>query len=336
MEPGPTAPSATSDSSADVADVEGKGDLRWDAFSTVAALGLLIAAAILFALLVPRFRSLSIALSIGVSWWFVALLVLGLTLVMTTGRMDLSGAAVALVAAAVAVKLANAGAPLLLAFLPAALVAAAVGAASGLVASISRSASYLGTFATAAFCQSLAVHLTGAPQFALLHGAQALTPLIVPAVLLAVAAVAVAVIALMSPAGVRLRRLGRDGDVPLRTLVPTLVATYAVAAVLAAGAGVGEVSRTGVASSLGVAQTEVTVVAAAILGGATLRGGRGAGFGAVLSALTLTVLMFGLGALRIPLLVSTAAIGVVLAAMLVWDELRWRLLERFGVANAAK
>src|SRR5262249_49465410 len=79
---------------------------RWDVVSAAVALGLAIVLMALFAAIAPEFRSLSGGLSLGAAWWFYTLLALGLTLVMTTGRMDVSGASVAALAGAVAVKLA--------------------------------------------------------------------------------------------------------------------------------------------------------------------------------------------------------------------------------------
>src|SRR5262249_22637101 len=134
-------------------------------------------------------------------------------------------------------------------------------------------------------------------------------------------------IALRAPAGDRLRRLGREQQPPpTRVLVVTLVATYAAAALLAAGAGVGQVAQAGVAFASASPQTEIAVIAAAILGGASLRGGRGAGYPAVVSALALTVLLVGLSVVGAGLVVSTAAVGVLLVAVVLWDELRPRLL----------
>ena len=281
----------------------------------------------LFAAIAPEFRSLSGGLSLGAAWWFYTLLALGLTLVMTTGRMDVSGASVAALAGAVAAKLAVMGVPLLLGFVPGAILAALIGTVSGLIATVSRAASFVGTLATAAFCQALTAQLLGAPAVALPRGLQGLTPLIVPAVLLAMAAAALTVIALLSPAGDRLRRLAREPQpAPTWVLVVTLAGTYAAAAVLAAGAGVGQLAQAGSAFASVSPQTEIAVIAAAILGGASLRGGRGAGYPAVLSALALTVLLFGLSAVGVSLFVSTAIVGLLLVAVLVWDELRPRLL----------
>jgi len=300
---------------------------RWDAVSAAVALGLAIGLVALFAAIAPEFRSVSGGLSLGAAWWFYTLLALGLTLVMTTGRMDVSGASVAALAGAVAAKLAVMGLPLLVGFVPGAILAVLIGTANGLIATVSRPVSFVGTLATAAFCQALTAQLLGAPAVALPRGLQGLTPLIVPAVMLAMAAAAVTVIALLSPAGDRLRRLGREQQpAPTRVLVVTLVATYAAAALLAAGAGVGQVTQAGTASASAAPQTEIAVIAAAILGGASLRGGRGAGYPVVASALGLTVLLFGLSAAGVSPAASTAVVGLLLVALLVWDELRPRLL----------
>ena len=300
---------------------------RWDIVSAAIAMGLAIVLVAVFAALAPAFRSASVGLSLGAAWWFYTLLAVGLTLVMTTGRMDLSGASVAALAGAVAAKLALMGVPLLLGFLPGAFLAALIGTVNGLIGTVSRSVSFVGTLATAAFCQALTAQLVGASAISLPQAPGGLTPLIVPAVLLAVAAVALAVIALLSPAGDRLRGVGRESQpVATRAMLITLVGAYAAAAVLAAGAGVGQVALAGAAFAGVSPQTEIAIIAAAILGGAGLRGGRGAGYPAVISAFALTVLLFGLSAAGASLVASTAAVGALLVAALFWDELRPRLL----------
>lgn len=300
---------------------------HWDIVSAAIAGGLAIVLVAVFASLAPAFRSASVGLSLGAAWWFYTLLVVGLTLVMTTGRMDLSGASVAALAGAVAAKLAVMGVPLLLGFLPGAFLAALIGTVNGLIATVSRSVSFVGTLATAAFCQALTAQLVGASAISLPQGPGGLTPLIVPAVLLAVAAAALAVIGLLSPAGDRLRAVGRESQ-PVATgvLLVMLVGTYAAAAVLAAGAGVGQVAQAGAAFGGVSPQTEIAIIAAAILGGASLRGGRGAGYPAVISAFALTVMLYGLSAAGASLVASTASVGALLVAVLLWDELRPRLL----------
>lgn len=318
--PGQTSPPATTEP-------DHRRLRRWDIVSAAIALGVAIVLVAVFATLAPAFRSAPVGLSLGAAWWFYTLLAMGLTLVMTTGRMDLSGASVAALAGAVAAKLAIMGVPLLLGFLPGALLAALIGTINGLIATVSRSVSFVGTLATAAFCQALTAQLVGASAIALPQGPGGLTPLIVPAVLLAVAAAALAVIALLSPAGDRLRGVGRESQpVATRVLLVTLVGTYAAAAVLAAGAGVGQVAQAGVAFASVSPQTEIAIIAAAILGGASLRGGRGAGYPAVISAFALTVLLFGMSAAGASLVASTAAVGALLVAVLFWDELRPRLI----------
>src|SRR5262245_54726207 len=201
--PGQTPPRATTEP-------DHKRLRRWDIVSSAIALGLAIVLVAVFATLAPGFRSASVGLSLSAAWWFYTLLALGLTLVMTTGRMDVSGASVAALAGAVAAKLAVIGLPLLVGFVPGAILAVLIGTANGLIATVSRPVSFVGTLATALFCQARRAQRRGPPAVTLPSGLRGLTPLIVPAVMLAMAAAAVTVIALLSPAGDRLRRLGRE------------------------------------------------------------------------------------------------------------------------------
>src|SRR5262245_38986365 len=198
-----------------------RGEWRSDVVSAAIAAGLLLVLLVGFAATAPAFRLAgALGFLLSTSWVYV-LPAVGLTLVLATGRMDLSVGAVALMAAALAGRLAEAGVPLLIGFVAAGLVAAVVGALRGLLASISRPASFVVTLGTAALCLAIAGLLFGSRGVALPTGEGGLTPLLVPGVLLAVLGCALGIIALVSPAGAWLRRLGAgaDGSVAVWPLV---------------------------------------------------------------------------------------------------------------------
>lgn len=299
-----------------------RGPWFFDAVSAGVSGFLLVVFLVVFAAALPVLRSPSAILSLGVASCVYGLLALGLTVVMAAGRVDLSGVAVATLAGAVAARLAVAGVPLLLGFVPGALLGILVGVANGLGASISRQAAFVVTLATAAVCAAGAAMVLGHAGAVVPHGPEGLAPLVVPAVLLAVAAAALTVIGLASPAGVLLRRLGIERDAaPPRVMVPA----FACAALLAAGAGAVQVAHVGAALPEVSATAQVAVIAAALLGGASLRGGRGRGYGAVVAALAVTALSSGLTGASVPSVLGSALIGLLLVAAVAWDEVRSRL-----------
>jgi ribose/xylose/arabinose/galactoside ABC-type transport system permease subunit len=305
-----------------------RGDLLSDVVSTAVSAGLLLVLLAVFAATTPAFRlgsALAFMISAG---WVYALPAVGLTLVMAAGRMDLSGAAVAMLAAALAGRLDVAGVPLLIGFVAAAVVSALVGALSGLLASISRPASFVVTLATAGLCLAIAELVLGSQEVVLPVGDGGLTPLLVPGILLALLGCTLGVIALVSPAGAWLRHLGaaREGTVAVRPLVVTLVAAYAVSAVLAAGAGVLELARTGAAVAPAPTQLQLGVVLVALLGGASLRGGRGMGFGAIAAGLAVAALVYGLAALSLNGAGTLIVLAAALAGAAALDELRSHVL----------
>jgi ribose transport system permease protein len=298
-----------------------------DVISAAASAVLLVLLIVAFAATTPAFHIGSALAFVATTAWVYALPAAGLTLVMATGRMDLSGASVAALGAAIAAKLAVVGVPLLVGFVAAGIVATIVGAANGLLASISRQASFVLTLATAAICEAIAALVLGSRPVPLHTDDLGLTPLLVPGILLAVLGCALAVIALLSPGGAWLRRVGTMREGPkLVWLVVTLVVAYAASALLAAGGGVLELARTGAAFPGVSVQAELVVILVAILGGASLRGGRGAGYGAVVASLPAAALLYGLAVLPASGVGTLAVVAAAVVLAVLLDELRARLL----------
>ncbi len=297
-----------------------------DVVSAAASAVLLVLVLVAFAVTTPQFHVGSALAYVATTAWVYALPAAGLTMVMATGRMDLSGASVAALGAAIAAKLAVAGVPLLIGFVAAAIVATMVGAANGLLASISRPASFVVTLATAAICEAIAGLVLGSQPVPLRTDDLGLTPLLVPGILLAVLGCALAIIALVSPGGAWLRRLGTDREAPkLAWLVVTMVVAYATSGLLAAGGGVLQLARTGAAFPGVSLQSELVIILVAILGGASLRGGRGTGYGAVIASLAAAALLYGLAVLPANALSTLAVVAAVVVVAVLLDELRARV-----------
>lgn len=106
-----------------------------------------------------------------------------------------------------------------------------------------------------------------------------------------------------------------------------LLATFAVAGMLTAGTGALLSFSLAAASPIGLTDTLVPAVAAAIVGGVSLQGGKGRPLGIAAGALVLCVLRSGLTAIGVPPFMHDVASGAVLLAVALIDsaDLRRRL-----------
>ena len=248
-------------------------------------------------------------------WVLIALVSVGMTLALRTGRMDLSGAAVAVLGAMVAARLAVRGLPLPLGFLVASAAGTTVGAFNGLVASLSRMASYVVTLGVAAVCQSFVLFTFGPNGISLPEAGDGSNEVAVPVSVLVtlVAALAVAL-------AFRLTSLRRRPEVP----PVALAGIFACAGGLAAAAGVLRASTLGYAAPQLNGDLLIAAFAAALIGGASLRGGHGGGQGALIASLGMSVLLAALQLANLTAFVISGTLGAILVLALLWEEARWR------------
>lgn len=101
----------------------------------------------------------------------------------------------------------------------------------------------------------------------------------------------------------------------------TKVAVYAICGLLAGLAGLVSVGRFGTASTNTAQGYELSVVAAAVVGGASLTGGRGTALGALLGALVIALIENGFIILRLNQEYSTIIIGSAIIVAVAVDRL---------------
>jgi len=100
------------------------------------------------------------------------------------------------------------------------------------------------------------------------------------------------------------------------------VTVYVLSGLLAAAGGILMTARLGVAAPTAAVGYELDIIAAAMLGGASLFGGKGTVGGVLLGAVTMQVLRTGLLLLGFPTYWQATSIGVVIVAAIALD--RWR------------
>jgi ribose transport system permease protein len=102
------------------------------------------------------------------------------------------------------------------------------------------------------------------------------------------------------------------------------VAVYALAATLAGVAGVLQFSRLSVGDPTVADGLELDVIAAVIIGGASLSGGHGSVLGTVLGAMTMAVIQLGCAQHGLPNWVQQIVTGVIIVLAVALDRWRYR------------
>jgi ribose transport system permease protein len=128
--------------------------------------------------------------------------------------------------------------------------------------------------------------------------------------------------------GSRTFAIGSNEAAAERTGIPVrkhIMTVYALSGIFAGIAGALYLARFSSASPIGGQGIELAAIAAVVIGGASLAGGKGSVLGAVVGALIMSVLVTGLIVLNVPTFWQQVAVGVLLAAAVYADQLRVRL-----------
>ena len=234
----------------------------------------------------------------------VLIVAVAMTLVIITGGIDLSvGSQVALVNAVAAIVMA-AGVPSFAAVVLMLMLGALVGLAQGWFIANEKMEPFIVTLAGLSIIRGVALWLTqgysipitGAPGFFWL-GRGDLLGIPVPA-LIAVLVAAAGFVTLRSTLyGRRVVAVGSNLEAARRVGMPSqaiLASVYVVSGVACAVAGLVIAARLGSGSSNAAVGFELQVIAAVVLGGTALQGGRGSMLGTVLGTLTIAVIGNGL------------------------------------------
>jgi ribose/xylose/arabinose/galactoside ABC-type transport system permease subunit len=306
---------------------------------------LLAAVFVGFAIVSPRFMSIeNVGAILTQSSWLVVV-ALGANFVLLTAGVDLSiGATMYLAAASVGLGLASASLPVCL--LSSLCIGCLVGAINGPFITRLQIPSFVVTLAISFIARGLGLFLTSTKVVEASPGVAGFgraTLASIPAPLwLAAAAVLLAVCLLrFTPFGPYLRSIGADRERAIRAGVPVRSVTWAAYGLCGAFAGLGgfiSFSQTSAASGAFGQSAEFLAIAACVLGGTSLFGGRGTVWAPIVGAVLITTIQNGLTLVNAnpyvyPLI--TAAI-ILLAALL--DSLRLRLaahLERRLIPSGA-
>jgi ribose transport system permease protein len=275
---------------------------------------------VVFTLLSPGFLSFGNFTNIALQAAINAIVAIGMTFTIVTAGIDLSVGSTVALTSVIAADLMVTGVPIPIAIVGALLVGAACGAINGLFIVKARLAPFIVTLGTLSIYRGAALLYTeGQPVYgvpaaftAFLSGSFLGLP--VP-VLLAAAVAVVAHVALRhTRLGEHTLAIGGNEEASRLSGVPvgyTRFMAYVISGGLAALAAVVLVARLGAAEPISGAGYELSAIAAAVMGGASLSGGRGSIIGTVMGALIIATLQVGLTLLNVQAFYQLMAIGIV-------------------------
>lgn len=317
---------------------------------------LLVITFALFTVLNPRVFLNPVNLqNIGVAAPEIGLIALAMMLAMLTGGIDLSIVAIANVSAITVSSLyiaisAGAGADTAEAFSLLIIIAgvamgALLGAVNGVLVSVVGVTPILTTLGTMQLFNGLAlvwtggVTISGAPSALRAIGKATVIGIPVLFLVLLVAAVLLAIVVDRTPIG---RKIQLQGANPIAARYSgisarrTLMLTYIVSGLLGGLAGLVFLSRNPSASADYGSSYVLLAIVIAVLGGTNPNGGFATVTGVVLATLTLQVVSSGFTALRLSAYEYAIAQGVLLIAVMIFDQVRIRRRRRTNPAATSE
>ncbi|MGO4591142.1 ABC transporter permease [Paenarthrobacter sp. 2TAF44] len=300
------------------------------------AFGSLIVLVIFFGAINSRFLVPSNLSDILLSTVVIGLLALGATFVIITGGIDLSvGTGMSLCSVMTGVVLTYLGLPLWAGVIGGILMGAVIGAVNGFLISFLKIPPFIATLATMLVAQGMAlvvsgtkpIYFTSTEGFANLALGKPIPGLVVPNAVFIFFAVAVLAGLVMSKTLLGRYTFSIGSNEEATALSGINVRNWKLWIYTAAGAFTG-LAGVIIAARLNSAQPgqgmgyELQAIAAVVIGGTSLAGGKGSIVGTVIGALIMSVLTNGLRIISVPQEWQNVAIGVVILVAVYLDMLR--------------
>jgi ribose transport system permease protein len=291
-------------------------------------------ACIALSLLTDTFATDRNLFNVSRNFAFVGIIALGMTAVIASGGIDLSVGSTVVLSAMVVAVLMSSGMPIWIG-VPAALLAAMlVGLANGILIAYAGMPPFVVTLGGLSVVRSLGMVLSDnkmiyefGPDTAMLLalGGGATLGLPNPLIVLGVLAGITGFLFKWTRWGQHLFAMGGNEQAAKLTGIPVMrlkVSVYMFSALMAGITGVLEVGWLGgVTTNLGQAM-ELSVIAAAVIGGANLAGGVGTAFGAIVGALLIEVIRNSLILLGISTFWQGAFVGSFIVIAVAFDRFR--------------
>jgi ribose transport system permease protein len=316
----------------------------WKLFESFGPLILLIVVVGIITLIKPSFILPANLLTVGLQSSVNAILAVGMTLVIISGGIDLSvGTMMSLAMVVMALCTNNLGVPMYLGMAICVLVAALGGVVNGLLIAYANIPAFIATLGMLGIAQGLALKFSGGysmygfPDWYSFVGNGELAGIPFPIWLVSGVLAAGFYLFNYRPLGRYAYGIGASEESVRRAGVDVRLVklkVYLFSGCLVGRAALILSSRINSAHpGIGVGY-ELDAIAAAVIGGASLAGGRGTFFGGVIGAAVMASIRFALNLADIEPFVQQVVVGVVLIAAVYLDQIRIRQEEYWSKVRA--
>ncbi len=260
---------------------------------------------------------------------FIAIMGVGQAVVIIAGGIDLSVGSVLGLSGVVTALLLNQQTNMAVTVITGVFVGVAAGVTNGIVITRAKLPPFIVTLGMMSIARGLAFAITGGetirslpPEF-LVIGQGAIIGIPIPIIVMALIAVIVGFLLKATPWGRYVYAIGGNEDAALLSGVSVdkvKIIVYGLCGLAAGIAGVLFTSRFGVGQSTAGLSYELDVIAAAVIGGVSLTGGRGTIMGVIIGSLLMGILRNGLVLLNVSAYWQQVAIGLVIILAVIMDR----------------
>jgi ribose transport system permease protein len=308
-----------------------------DFVSQIAAAGALIVVFVFLSFASPDFLTADNLFNIGSQTAVVAVIAVGMTLVIITAGIDLSVGSVAALAGVMgALLMSSFGLSMPLAVLGGTLVGAACGLTNGLLVSVAGLNPFIATLGMLSVARGVVYIATDAQSvfglpdsFRLLGQGVVAGGVPIPVIVIFAVAIAGYVVLTRTRLGRYAYAMGSNLEAARLSGIPIrryLTSVYVISGALAGFGGMIAASRVASGQPNYGIGLELDVIAAAVIGGASLFGGQGTVVGTLIGAFLIALIRNGAVLLNVNTFWQQVIIGVIIWAAVFWDQYRRRRL----------
>lgn len=294
------------------------------------ALAGLVALCVILTILTPNFLTFDNLVNVARQISITGIVAVGMTIVIVTSGIDLSVGSVLALAACAAGLLMSRGLPVPVALTAGVGVGALCGLVNGLLITKLRITPFIATLGMMSVARGAALVITGGIPVDTLPESVAtiagnLGPVPIPVLVMLLVALVGAAILGWTRLGRYAYALGSNEEAVRLSGIAVdryKIAIYVISGLLAAVAGMVMMARLSSAQPTGGNMMELDAIAAVVIGGASLMGGRGTIFGTIVGVAIIGVLRNGLVLLDVSAFWQQLVIGVVIVLAVALDQVR--------------
>jgi ribose transport system permease protein len=315
---------------------DGIRDRLTNTVSQLAAGGALIVIFLYLSFASPDFLTSNNLFNVGAQTAVTAIIAMGMTLVIITAGIDLSVGSVAALAGVMGAKLmSDLGLPVIPAVVGAVLVGALAGLINGTLIAWAGMAPFIATLGMMSVARGSldistnAVAVFGLPNNFQLLGQGQIGPVPIPVIAILVVALIGHFVLTRTKLGRYSYAIGSNPEAARLSGIPVrlyLTIVYMICGALAGFGGMIAASRVNSGQPNFGIGLELDVIAAAVIGGASLFGGQGTIVGTLIGAFLIALIRNGSVLLNINTFIQSVVIGVVIWLAVMWDTFRRRKL----------